>query len=204
MKKQFAFCLILCFALFVLSCEKDPPPARQIFYMDNEFKDNSFFKPGTWWVYQLDTLTEDSVAVISSQFILQEPDTADYSWQQSELEYSSSYYNDTILLKGDFLHSASVFYLTQHDSSEILNFFSLKPPGYTLEISPALQMKYRELKDTVINGQPFSGVRIFENLVTPQHLHLPREIWYAPNIGVIRKVLFNGEEWQLNRYQIVQ
>lgn len=186
-------------------CSKDPAPAEAYFFMDNEFRDYTFFKPGSWWVYSKDSASVDSVAVISSQFILQEPDSADYSWQQSRLTYTSSFYKDTTHLLGDFVPGAAIFYLKQvNDSGSILNFFSLKPPGYVLNLGPSLQMHYRETKDTTINGQAFGGVKIFENLVTPSNNTLPKVIWYARNLGIIRKELFNGEIWFLDRYNILQ
>ena len=204
MKRETAY-LLLSFLVLFASCSKDPVKEKEFFYMDSEFRDHTFFKPGSWWIYKKDTLTQDSVAVLNSSFILQEPDSAEYSWQQSRMQYSSSYYNDTTTLLGDFIKPSAVFYLKQvKDSSEILNFFSLKPAGYVLNLSPSLQMRYRELKDTTLNGQAFGSVRIFENLVTPTDLTLPKVLWYVKNTGIIRKELFNGEIWYLDRFNVVQ
>ena len=65
-------------------------------------------------------------------------------------------------------------------------------------------MRYREIKDTTINGTPYGAVRIFENLAAPSSPTQPKELWYAKNIGIIRKELFNGEVWFLDRYFVTQ
>ncbi len=205
MKKQSYIIFSLLFAACLASCSRDPVAERKVFYMDEEFRTNSFFSPGSWWVYKKDSLTQDSISVISSSFSIVEPDTADYSWQRSIMTYQSSYYNDTTTLSGDFIHAASMFYLLETKGNAVaLNFFSLKPPGFVLNLSPSLQMRYRELKDTTLNGQPLGAVRIFENLVAPADSTLPKELWFVKNTGVIRKELWNGEVWYLDRYHVVQ
>jgi hypothetical protein len=205
MKKQSYFIFSLLISACLAACSKDPVTERKVFYMDQEFRDHSFFKPGTWWVYKKDTLTQDSISVISSNFLLVEPDSVDYSWQRSNVVYQSSFYNDTTTLSGDFIHSSSMFFLKEtKGNEEALNFFSLKPPGFVLNLSPSLQMRYRELKDTTLNGQPFGAVRIFENLVAPSDSTLPKELWFVKNTGIIRKELWNGEVWYLDRYHVIQ
>jgi hypothetical protein len=208
MKKEWI--LISCLVVLVfLSCKKDPAPERTTYFMDDEFVDHSIFKKGSWWIYEKDTMTPtDSVYVVKSELTTIAPDSVDYSWQRSEMQFGSSYNNDTVTSLGDLVKSTFTFYSKQKSSkapaSEALDFFSLKPVGYILEISPSLKMKYDTVRDALVDSIPFTNVKIYQNLVAPSNLKLPKELWYVKNVGVVRKELFNGEIWNLVKYNVVQ
>ena len=88
--------LLLYLALIVLiSCKKDPEPERVTYFMDEEFLDYSYFKQGSWWVYKRDSTTKDSVYVFKAELNTISPDSVDYSWQRSLMQYKSTYYSDT-------------------------------------------------------------------------------------------------------------
>ena len=186
-------CVVL---IALLSCKKDAEPERTSYFMDQEFLDYSIFKKGSWWIYQKDTLNKDSVYVIKSELSTISPDSVDYTWQRSEMQYGSSFNNDTVTSLGDFIKSSFTFYSkqkrSQAASSEVLDFFSLKPVGYVLELSPSLKMRYDTIRDAIVDSIPFTNVKIYQNLVTPTNLKLPKELWYVKNVGVVRKELFNA------------
>lgn len=208
MKKEWLLLLCMVVTLF-LSCKKDPPPEKTAYFMDEEFLDCTIFKPGSWWVYQKDTATpKDSVFVLKSELNNVAPDTADYSWQRSTVQYKSSLYNDTITSFGELVESTFTYYSKQTrtslPASEALEFFSLKPVGYVLDLSPSLKLRYDTVTDALIDSIPYNNIKIFQNLANPTNSKLPKELWYVKNVGVVRKELFNGEIWFLLRYNIVQ
>jgi len=208
MKKEWY--LFSCMVLMVmLSCKKEDAPEKTTYFMDEEFLDCTIFKPGSWWVYRKDTTTPiDSIYVIRSVLATISPDSVDYSWQRSEMQYKSSLNNDTVISLGDLVESSFTFYSKQKSSkanaSEVLDFFSLKPVGYVLEVSPMLKMKYDTVRDALVDSIPFTNVKIYENQVTPLNQKQPRVLWYVKNVGAVRKQLFNGEIWNLLKYNVVQ
>ena len=109
---------------------------------------------------------------------------------------------------GDLVEESFTYYSKQkrsgNPSSEVLDFFSLKPVGYILDLSGSLKMKYDTVRDVLVDSLPYTNVKIFQNLVTPSNHKLPRELWYAKNVGLVRKELFNGEVWNLTKYNVVQ
>ena len=83
MKKNW-LCLLCIVLVVLISCEKDPPPEKTSYFMDEEFLDHTIFKPGSWWVYEKDTMTPtDSVYVIKSEVTNMSHDSVDYNWQRS-------------------------------------------------------------------------------------------------------------------------
>ena len=208
MKKNW-LCLLCIVLVVLISCEKDPPPEKTSYFMDEEFLDHTIFKPGSWWVYEKDTMTPtDSVYVIKSEVTNMSHDSVDYNWQRSVMEFKSSLNNDTITSLGDLVEESFTYYSKQkrsgNPSSEVLDFFSLKPVGYILDLSGSLKMKYDTVRDVLVDSLPYTNVKIFQNLVTPSNPKLPRELWYAKNVGLVRKELFNGEVWNLTKYNVVQ
>jgi hypothetical protein len=136
------------------------------------------------------------------------PDSVDYNWQRSEIQFGSSFNNDTVTSIGDLVKPSFTYYSKQKSSkavaSEVLDFFSLKPVDYVLELSPSLKMRYDTIKDVIVDSIPYTNVKIFQNLVAPSNTKLPKELWYVKNVGVVRKELFNGEVWNLVKYTVVQ
>src|SRR5688572_17853819 len=106
MKKKWSLLLYLVFAVLV-SCEKDPPPEKTSYFMDDEFLASTVFKTGSWWVYEKDTLTPiDSVYVIKSEVSNVSHDSVDYNWQRSVMQYKSSLINDTMTSMGDLVEES--------------------------------------------------------------------------------------------------
>ncbi len=63
---------------------------------------------------------------------------------------------------------------------------------------------YIEKKDSIeFNNQKFFDVKIFENKFQ-EYSYQPRRTYYAKHVGLVRKELFNGEVWNLIRYQVSQ
>jgi hypothetical protein len=208
MKKKWTVFLYM-ILLVLVSCEKDPPPEKTSYFMDDEFLANTVFKTGSWWVYEKDTLTPiDSIYVIKSEVTNVSHDSVDYNWQRSAMQYKSSLNGDTVTSLGDLEEASFTYYSKQKIStapgSEALDFFSLKPVGYVLELSPTLKMRYDTVRDVLVDSLPYTNVKIFQNLVTPSSPRLPKLLWYAKNVGVVRKELFNGEVWSLVRYNVIQ
>ncbi len=64
------------------------------------------------------------------------------------------------------------------------------------------EVKYiGQLPSYYANGVAYTDVKVFENLIAA-HTNLPRKLYFARGVGIIRKELFNGQNWELRRYHI--
>ena len=79
-------------------------------------------------------------------------------------------------------------------TSMIVSFFSGKPIGYEIEIFASLKSRYKELHTSIlINGKTYSNVGVYETTGLIGDPRLPRIIYYARNIGIVRKELWNDQ-----------
>ena len=90
-------------------------------------------------------------------------------------------------------------------ASEVLSFISLKPAGFIFNLSPSQKIIYKQTLDTFnVNGKSYFNVKMFEHLVAPTNLKLPKMLWYVKNVGVVKNQLYNGQVWSLRRFNVVQ
>jgi hypothetical protein len=202
MKK--ALLLALVPLLMATTCNKKEKQ-YPTYYMDQEFKDYTLFKVGSYWVYQ-DSATKQ----IDSVYLYKQ--TIAVSNYGKEIGYNAEYFSeelrsslfDTLLGGGgkplekagysygiirlkDFLNS-STYYFTGHIGDE-------EPSNGNL--------KFIKTLDSLNFIEKFYSLKCFENN-TEKFIYQPHKTYYAKHIGLVRSELFNGQVWNLIRYHVTQ
>jgi hypothetical protein len=190
------------------SCNKDELPT---YLMDENFKSYVDFPVGSYWTYQeiSDIKLIDSIYLFKREYFVDNSGTLSYNSDLFSSKYSSSYYKDTSNASGsgidlsyinifsyrEFPLKISLAYNTQYFSGE-------KGVGYIYTPNDASKILYKDsLAAFTVNSVSYPQVKVFENLIK-NYDRQPRVIHYAKNVGVIRKELFNGQIWELQRYFI--
>jgi hypothetical protein len=193
MKK--ALLLALVPLLMATTCNKKEKQ-YPTYYMDQEFKDYTLFKVGSYWVYQ-DSATKQ----IDSVYLYKQ--TIAVSNYGKEIGYNAEYFReelrsslfDTLLGGGgkplekaghtyrfgrlnDFLNSSVFFYVG-------INKFS--------------NIELLKLVDTMNHTQ----VKVFK-IEQEEYSYQPHKTYYSKHIGLVRSELFNGQVWNLIRYHVTQ
>jgi len=79
-------------------------------------------------------------------------------------------------------------------------FLSDRDTGYVLKYNTNL--KYLQKKNRIrIKRDTFKKVKIFKNL-TQQYAREPKKLFYAENVGIIKKEMFDSTVWKLKNYHI--
>ncbi len=116
----------------------------------------------------------------------------------------SSLYNDTLISGGGITDSGRG---ALYRSARLNDYFNSSIDyfeGFVGEHAPSDYSPYLiEKKDSVVFNQKFFDVDIFENTLQ-EYSYQPQKTYYAKHVGLIRKELFNGEVWNLIRYQVSQ
>ena len=196
----------------VCTCTKDPH--KEEFRMSQDFKDYTLFKNGSWWIYSRENSSDrDTVTVIKSDVKIVDARNIDYKWEQYLLHFKSTYYsNDTIISFGDasppleFNADYARYHYSTSFTSFLLTFFSNKPLKYRLAVHSNMETEYREFHDAILlNGITYNNVKVFEIVSgQPMDQRLPKVVYYAKNIGIVRKELWNGQVWNLVKSSVVQ
>jgi len=187
-------------------CRVDAPT----YVMDQDFKDYTLFPVGSYWIYSEDITKEyDSVYLYRQEVRMSDSyKIHSYKYEYFDQSLGSTFFNDT--LSGGsaaerYYDTVYFSYAERYLSNFVvtnLQFFNKVAAGTTLDFSDDSQVKYTgELNSFVVGGIEYQNVRIFENRVLTDD-RLPERIYYAKGIGVIRKELFNGQIWNLERHLI--
>jgi hypothetical protein len=174
--------------------------------MDQDFKDYTLFKAGSYWIYK-DSATGaiDSINLYKSNiYISPGSDKIRYNSEVYEISLTSSI--DDTLISGSGKTSPTDPYAYNlgrlHDYQNIIAYFFS-----TTGLSKGHQyhyLIYTDLYDSLkVFNQFYKDVIIFENTYNPA-TYLPRKIFYSKNVGIIRKELYNGQVWNLVRYHVSQ
>ncbi|MFN3403309.1 MAG: hypothetical protein ACK40G_04385 [Cytophagaceae bacterium] len=118
----------------------------------------------------------------------------------------SSHFHDTILSIGGALNenltSNTQFYLRYYHAA-FTTFFSYGFPGDSLDLCESMIVRYNNFHDSLlVSRKYYYQVKEFEILIYQGGI-LPRKVFYAPNIGIIRKENFDGSIWNLKRYNVI-
>ncbi len=227
-KLAFYILLILC-ATSCTRCKKDKAfePATYPNYTPTQpIKDYAIFKPGTFWVYQ-----DSATGVLDSVWVYQYSQTTDtvqkpantynicpvYLYRTFSSKYhsnnyvefntgfeilngsnmilesvidSASYIGDYVKLHSPLVEGKTMSYITDDDCT-----FMKKYSSYTFNsIVYNNVLKYHHSRD--MSSYYF---------INYQHHENKTQVYYAPNIGIIRKEIIDSNKvWNLIRYNIVQ
>ncbi len=179
------------------------------YYMNDNFRSYVDFPKGSYWIYE-ETLTggkSDSMYLYEREYSTDRSGKyVDYHYDWINLKFFRSYYRDT--LKGT--SKLDVFIKKGYYYAENPSIYSDVNVQYFTEIGginfsydyPGSKILYKDsLESYKVIGVDYKQVKVFENLIK-RYEKQPKIIYYAKNVGVIKKELFNGEVWELKKYFI--
>lgn len=186
---------------------------KHTYFFTEEFKTYTLFKPNSWWVYRLDGgPVTDSIYVFDSQVGVADPNHLSYKYESYVMQSKSTYHNENIIQSGvaatpDVYNSDfQRFAYASASGADIVSYFSRQTVGYKLQLFPSHETLYKETFATgTIAGVTYNNIKVFEAVkASGTDQRLPRVIYYAPNVGIIKKELYNGQVWDLIKKQVVQ
>jgi len=185
------------------SCVK--PVEKPRYKIPQEVKDFIMFPEGSYWVYQ------DSVSgAIDSHhlhsFILYERDNnRDYYYEIFNQNLSRSFYNDTIYGGGaNNAEIGDVIVSKYHEiSAQPYRDFLFFSPSEIGDIYSGEIEFSSAINDFTMNSKQYSDIKIFNSLAQ-KHPIQTKKIYFAKDVGIIKRVEYSGKVWELTDYQIVQ
>jgi hypothetical protein len=189
------------------ACNKDELPT---YLMDENFKSYVDFPVGSYWIYQeiSDNKLIDSVRILKRMYYIDNSGkVAGFKYDLFDLRIFSSYSNiemNGVGVAKFYINDGSTYTeVPAISGSDNTQFFSTqKGVGFELSVSDGSKVLYKDsLLTYTVNNVSYPQVKVFENLIE-SYATQPRVIYYAKNVGVIRKELFNGQIWELQRYFI--
>jgi hypothetical protein len=189
-------------------CDNENAPT---YLLDNDFKGHIVFPIGSYWIYTDEVGRKDSVLLYQLSIeLIDSRKIHNYNYQLLKQNLSSSFHKDTLFWgsgtekdrnSDTVIHEYSERFLSNVIVTNV-QFFNNVKPGTQFTFSANNEVKYlEELESFTIDGVNYHNVRVFENLKMEDD-RLPQKVYYAKNVGIIRKELFNGQVWNLKRYFI--
>ncbi len=207
MKKYFSYLIIFIItSLFTNSCslfEKNIPT----YHFDPIFREYVIFPIGSYWVYKEINLVKTDSLYLDNQTIYVTDKLYKYKSEFARQALNSSY--DQIGFVGwcyatDTTSSSISYYKEQSRISQtgIDKVFFKGKIGEVFELGGPTITKYEALYDTLsVNKVVYNQVRVY-TILKQSFDKQTKRVYYAKNVGVIKKELFNGEVWELKKYFI--
>ena len=205
MKHLKCYLLLLALPCLALQCDPDTKDDEQkpTYYMSEEFKDYVLFPEGSWWVYKNQYGQLDTVKIIWQEIEVENSNHFASKIQTFQHHLYSSFVNDTFyggggarLKGGDPMgynqgskYSFSYLFFTAKDTGE-LYYHETKECKYVRKL-----IKYK------INNSKFNHVKVFKTF-EKKYYQQPNRIYWAKDVGPIKKVLFDSTVWKLKNYHI--
>ncbi len=199
MKKTLKLFLLLSTTVLFTACPSKDDSGKITHYFNEEIKTYVFMPVGSWWVYEdsasgnLDTVTLNSS---ESRFTRDEID----DYEIRNMVFHSSFNKGEIwggADAGNNIYQDSYLYM---NFSTVVNFYAAKKDTIILLKGELIAQR---LDSLTIKGKIFRHVKKFSKTQHTYNL-IPEITYYAPNVGLIRKELFNGDVWNLKEYFINQ
>ena len=199
MKKLIIYIIFILIFCIASDCKKQPED-KPIYYLDQEIKDYTMFPVGSYCVYE-DSLSNniDTLKIINQETKIIDMSYESSKWQDFELHYTSSYFNDTIAgggSAGSLESQGSCFY----GEEGWVRFFSQKEPGYLWSNSLLYKSYYDSLN---IRNKWYDSVKVFK--LSYSYSDAPHYIiyhYYAKDIGLIKKEIPDSIVWELKNYHV--
>jgi hypothetical protein len=187
-----------------------------MYLMSQEFKDYTLFEEGSKWVYQeLNNNWLDTIEIMKQEIKTYNVPELQGNFESFGRTLKSSFFpeiTDDLISGGtaEFLaYPANACAYSETYRSNIFatsnQFFSDKEIGATFTIAGGqVFTTYKEYLESYTLGKlTFQKVKVFE-MNFEQDSRLPRKVYYAKNVGLIRKELWNGQVWNLVDYEVKQ
>ena len=189
-------------------CDNDRNPT---YLLDQDFKNYIVFPLGSYWIYTTDLNEKDSVHLYQQTIdLIKDSRVYPYKYQLLKQNLWSSFFSDTLFggsITEQVRDTDTIYhlYVDRFMSSPLdnsVNFFNNLPVSTVFEFTQSSKTQYvAEMESYFISDAEYKNVRIFENLLQNDD-RLPQKIYYAEGVGIIRKELFNGQNWNLERHFI--
>ena len=194
----------------LVCCSGCKPDEGPTYYMDQEFKDYVVFGVGSYWVYEDQDLQIDSLYCHRSKlFIKEASENLGYDYERLQIAFKTSFYNDSLTGDAHPERNDRKFYVYEEGSltyflNSYIQFFNNQLLDVEYQLQEDSKLKYESYFDEFnVLGKNYQQVRVFTNLI-PNSNYAPERIYYARNVGVIRKEMLNGQVWNLKRYHVNQ
>jgi hypothetical protein len=194
-----------------------PKPTYQF---SQTFKDYNLFQNGSTWIYQREN-SQDKDTVKQEYLSKKILDGENYNYCYCEYEYifmrhKSSYFKNFVLQEGFTKTNNDTMYRLGYD---IINFSYENGTGTSNSTTPFYDaIKYIEIRTSsvekvtyqafhptyAIEGKTYQEVKVFESNFMWSDTRLPRKTYYAKNVGIIRRELWNGQVWNLISHEVKQ
>jgi hypothetical protein len=196
--------LILTMPLLALKCKKDEPPKFYI-PLDPNFMAYCAFKQGSWWTYKdLNNGQKDSVYV--SYYKTENVDSRNYDYDYERLTLHTISLEDTFYYNGSPFPKGEGSQWLLQENYNVSNGTYSEWRFYYVNILPANTPDYATVDklDSLTlssSGAVYYDIYKIENSDSYYYNWIKTE-YYARNVGVIRRELFNGAVWELTNYYI--
>ena len=200
--------LFVVFAPFV-GCVNKPGPVP--FYpVPPEVEPYFLFRKGSYWIYEETGSSKiDSVYLFRSQIIRMDgEEDFGYNYELYLSGFHRSSTGDSVRGYGQpFFSDEKIWmyeeeYLSTDSPGSAATFLSPLMVGEVHSFGGDFGLTYESIADSmVLSNETFYAVMVFRQTATKSLNHTER-IYYAKNVGVIKRELFNGEVWELKKYFI--
>jgi hypothetical protein len=193
------------------SCKKKPE--RAIYNTSKEFKDYVLFKTGSYWIYKLEgavTNTDTNTLIKTELQLVKDARTIGYDFEKLLMHSKRTYSHDTLIIFGGALFKGThgVDYYEELSTTNLnaadIHYFDGKAKGSIVEIYANRRTKYSDsLANYTIEGKTYPSVKVFD-MLDQGYPATPAKVYFAKNVGIIRKELWNGQVWNLIKHQVSQ
>jgi hypothetical protein len=186
------------------------PKHGPTYLMSDEFKRYIVFPKGSYWVYEeVNSNSIDSVNLYRSELeMIDGMSKLGYSYQRFIGGSSSSFSpEDSVRYFGrPSFQDQNYYILEQFRLNDYLTspyvFFDNKSVGFEFRYTDNITLVYEDfIPELEMNGITYSDVKVFSTNIQ-FFSYQSQRIFYAKDVGMIKRELFNGQVWQLKRYYI--
>lgn len=178
----------------ITNCKDDPKPTV---FLTQSTKDYCRFKDGSWWVYKNQFGQKDSNYIFGFTEGLVNSKRSSKIFEDIQYRLGTKFYSDTFIfitennimtnIKVEIGQTVGMYYCDNNDTNKV-----------RLYDNETIQ-----LKDTLEEYNNFKHIKIFKVSATMDRFN-PLIIYYAKNIGIIRKEMRDGTVWELEKYHVLQ
>jgi hypothetical protein len=177
--------------------------------MSDEFKSYAVLPKGSYWIFEeVSTKEIDSVYLYKADVQMKNGESKlGYNYERIVAGFYCSRVDDSIrhfsypergdqkfyqlveIWLSDFINASTIFF----DPSEI---------GAELHYAEDFRTTYAaHFNELTIGGRVYNDVRVYSHNVQ-YYPNQSKKIYFAKNVGIVKRELYNGEVWEVVRYNI--
>lgn len=198
------FCILLVLPCLALECNPDKDEEEKpTYYMSEEFKDYVLFPEGSWWVYENQRGQTDTLKIIWQEKKVINSRKFSSKVEGFQHHLYSSYFKDTLFGGGQapFGGEGQIGYNRGLKYNTSYQFFTAKDTGDTYYYNSKEAKYIREIDTFCIKKIVYKDVKVFKTF-QKKYPQQPKRIYWAKDVGIIKKVLFDSTVWKLKNYHI--